>query len=163
MKDAFAIDILVSALCKHFEAIREEGMHEVSSMNPRLRIESCGFQWEEDASVAGGRVAAGVLIAPWVMSLIRIPAQATGWPAGRVCERQFGSGRFEFVAQSGGASGCFESSKLSSPMLGVETQAQARDTAQAVLARLRPGLEAEGPSLARRAFMWLRTPSGGMP
>jgi [NiFe] hydrogenase assembly HybE family chaperone len=129
-------------------------------LNPALQVEAVGFRW---ADVPGGgevAVAEGVLVTPWFMSLVRLPACPLphGNQVGRKFVRDFGRERFEFIAGHDEAIGYHETCALFSPMQGFDTQQRAIDTAQAVLALTRPApvdakAPAEKPAVpARRAF-----------
>ena len=126
-------------------------------LNPALSVEAVGFRWGDDEQT----VAEGVLITPWFMSLVRLPRAVEGH-GGRVARKAvhgFGSERFEFIGAHDPAVGYLETCALFSPMGGFATQAQARETAEASLALLRPApapvptpLPVAEPVPARRAF-----------
>jgi [NiFe] hydrogenase assembly HybE family chaperone len=82
--------------------------------------------------------------------------------------RDFGNERFEFIGAHDPALGYHETCALFSPMGGFATQAQARETAEASLALLRPAPEpapvpAAEPVPARRAFFTGRRGAPGAP
>ena len=66
-----ALDERVQHLMDFYRRVETERMQGLPLLNPALRVEAVGFRLaEEDASVAEG-----VLITPWFMSLLRLPAQ----------------------------------------------------------------------------------------
>jgi [NiFe] hydrogenase assembly HybE family chaperone len=160
----------VSALVAHFVRVQTERMAGVPLLNPALRVEAVGFEWAGGAEEGSEPVAEGVLITPWFMSLLRLPANNLphGNRVGRKTVRDFGSERFDFIGAHDVAIGYHETCALFSPMNGFTSQDQARDTALASLALVRPLPEAAGvapvavESLApRRAFFMARRPDAG--
>lgn len=147
----------VSALVQFYRLVQTERMQGVPILNPALSVEAVGFQWGDEEQT----VAEGVLITPWFMSLVRLPRAVEGH-GGRVARKAvhgFGSERFEFIGAHDPAVGYHETCALFSPMGGFATQAQARETAEASLALLRPApapvptpLPVAEPVPARRAF-----------
>ena len=152
----------VSALVQFYRLVQTERMQGVPILNPALSVEAVGFQWGDD----GQTVAEGVLITPWFMSLVRLPAALEGH-GGRVARKAvhgFGSERFEFIGAHDPAVGYHETCALFSPMGGFATQAQARETAEASLVLLRPAptpAPAAEPVPARRAFFTGRRAAPG--
>ena len=154
----------VSALVQFYRLVQTERMQGVPILNPALSVEAVGFQWGDDEQT----VAEGVLITPWFMSLVRLPLQAQPH-AGRVgCKtvRDFGCERFDFIGGHEWPLGYHETCALFSPMQGFAGQDQARETALASLALLRPAPPAEIPVAAaqpipaRRAFLLARRTGG---
>lgn len=142
----------VGALVAHFERVQAERMQGIPLLNPGLHVEAVGFAWgapDEEGEEGGGAVAEGVLITPWFMSLLRLPARTLphGNRVGCSFVRGFGSERFDFIGAHDPAIGYHETCALFSPMEGFNTQALARETALAGLALTRPE-----PVPARRAF-----------
>jgi [NiFe] hydrogenase assembly HybE family chaperone len=171
----------VAALVAHFERVQAERMGGIPLLNAALRVEAVGFAWNDDADPApplavnagGGapipppepdaaRVAEGVLITPWFMSLWRLPAEHLPYSGrgGRSVARDFGGESFDFMIAFDPAIGYHESCALFSPMHEFDSQERARDTALAVLAQLRltpkvPTSAARPEAVpARRAFLF---------
>lgn len=147
----------VWALVAHFERVQTERMQGIPLLNAALRVEAVDFAWattSEDASP----VAEGVLITPWFMSLVRLPARALphAHQVGRSFVRAFGSERFDFIGAHDPAIGYHETCALFSPMGAFDTQALARETAREALALTRPAPPAPTapvpPVPSRRAF-----------
>lgn len=127
----------VAALVAHFEQVQATRMVGVPLLNAALRVEAVGFQ--AAPAEAGFDGAEGVLITPWFMSLVRLPAQAQhhGQRVGRQQVRHFGAERFDFLGAHDPALGEHETCALFSPMDGFADQDQARETAVAALALIR--------------------------
>ena len=160
----------VSALVDFYRHVQAERMQGIPILNPALCVEAVGFQWAEGADEGSMPVAEGVLITPWFMSLVRLPAtvEEHGGRVARKAVRGFGSERFEFIGAHDPAVGFHEACALFSPMADFRDQAQARATAEAVLAELRPAPAPESapppstvaePLPARRAFLMARRPA----
>ena len=153
----------VSALVHFYRHVQTERMQGIPILNPALAVEAVGFEWGD----AEQTVAEGVLITPWFMSLVRLPAalEDHGGRVARKAVRAFGSERFEFIGAHDPAIGYHETCALFSPMGGFSSQAQAVDTALASLALLRPEPapgEEVAPVPARRAFFMARRPTPGV-
>lgn len=153
----------VAALEAAFRHIRATRMAGVPVLHPGIRVQAVAFEPE----VGAGDTLCGVLITPWFMSLVRLPAalEDHGGRVARKAVRAFGSERFEFIGAHDPAIGYHETCALFSPMGGFSSQAQAVDTALASLALLRPEpapLEEVAPVPARRAFFMARRPTPGV-
>ena len=148
----------VTALVNFYRRVESERMQGIPILNPALSVQALGFRLadEEDA------VAEGVLITPWFMSLVRLPLDVQDH-AGRVGRKRvlaFGNERFDFIGAHDPAVGFHEACALFSPMADFRDQDQARATAEAVLAELRPApAPAAQPLPARRAFLMARRPA----
>lgn len=148
-------------LVAHFNRVQRERMVGIPLLNPALQVEAVGFEWAAPPDGAPDPVAEGVLITPWFMSLLRLPARVL--PAGnqvtRSTVRPFGSERFDFIGAHDVDVGFHETCALFSPMFGFSHQAHARETALAALALTRPPPEgadaapARATHPARRAFL----------
>lgn len=165
------LDQRVSALVAHFVRVQTERMVGIPLLNPALCVEAVGFEWAEGEEGAE-RVAEGVLITPWFMSLLRLPSTKLphGNRVGRKAVRDFGSERFDFIGAHDPAIGYHETCALFSPMNGFTGQDLARETALASLALVRPVPEPDAvPPIAaeplppRRAFFMARRPDAGAP
>lgn len=153
----------VSALVHFYRFVQTERMQGVPILNPALSVEAVGFVWGD----AGQTVAEGVLITPWFMSLVRLPAvlEDHGGRVARKAVHGFGTERFEFIGAHDPRVGYHETCALFSPMGGFPSQARARETAEASLALLRPApvaTPAAEPVPARRAFFTGRRAAPGV-
>ncbi|MDR2838815.1 MAG: [NiFe]-hydrogenase assembly chaperone HybE [Azonexus sp.] len=150
----------LAALVAHFERVQVERMSGVPLLNAALFVEAIGFIWQEEKD---GLIAEGILITPWFMSLWRLPAQhlPLGDRVGQSVARHFGSESFDFMTAFDPAIGYHESCALFSPMHDFASQEDARNTALAALAQLRPVVvaspaassTASPPVPSRRAFL----------
>lgn len=146
----------VDALVDHFRRVQTERMQGIPLLHPALSVEAVGFRCAEGEP----DVVEGILITPWFMSLVRLPlaVEAHGHRVGRKRVLAFGNERFEFIGAHDPAVGFHESCALFSPMAGFDSQQLARETAEAVLAQLRPAPPGPPPVStesvpARRAFL----------
>ncbi|MEZ5646044.1 MAG: [NiFe]-hydrogenase assembly chaperone HybE [Burkholderiaceae bacterium] len=153
------LDGRVQQLVDCYRRVQAERMQDVPILNPVLKVEAVGFAWA-DLAGADGAVAEGVLVTPWFMSLVRLPAQvqAHGGRVARKAVRDFGSERFEFIGAHDACLGYHETCALFSPMGDFRSLLQARETAEASLAllRARPGDVARPAPVmvpSRRAFL----------
>jgi [NiFe] hydrogenase assembly HybE family chaperone len=164
------LDQRVSVLVAHFVRVQTERMVGIPLLNPVLRVEAVGFEWAVGVDEVATPVAEGVLITPWFMSLLRLPAVngPHGNRVGRKTVRDFGCERFDFIGAHDPAIGYHETCALFSPMSGFTGQDLARETALASLALVRHPPEADGvapvaaePLPPRRAFFMARRPDAG--
>jgi len=148
-----AAELRVCDLATHFREIGDTQMRDLPFYNANLEVEAWGFSSLDRDSLMG------VLITPWFMSLVRLPAQALphGGLVGRSFVRDFGSERFDFLGAHDPAIGYHETCALFSPMGGFATQALARETAREALALTRPAAAAPAappdPRQAMRAAL----------
>jgi len=158
----------VAALTDFYRQVERERMQGMALVNPALAVQALGFRWPDPdaAPTVVAQVAEGILITPWCMNLVRLPASAEP-AAGRVARRSchdFGVERFDFLGADGPGVGYHEMCALFSPMNGFCSQEQAVETARAVLALTHPpGTRArQAPSQpARRAFLLGRGSGAG--
>lgn len=142
-----------------FRAIHATRMRGLPFVNERLAVEAVGFRpWN-------GRWL-GVLVTPWFMSLVLLPADAPGarWQAlnkGASAAYAFPAGVFEFIGGHEDAIGEFQSCSLFSPMFEFADQATARLAAEVALAALFDGPErARAAPVSKRDFLSGRWASG---
>ena len=150
------LEARVQALVVLFRHVQATRMAGVPVLNAALQVEAVGF---EPALGEPGEAPAvvGVLLTPWFMNLVWLPLEpdtrADRVGQGRV--RAVGPTSFEFIGAHEPGLGAFEACSLASPMFEFPDQAQARATAWAVLAALRPA--APTVSNARRSFLFGRS------
>ena len=123
---AAALAERVRALQAFYRRVQVERMQGVALLNPALAVQALGFAWRAGATGAQA-VAEGVLITPWFMSLLRLPAQVQGHQ-GRVGLKQlhdFGNESFEFIGAHDPSLGFHEACALFSPMGDFSGQPQA--------------------------------------
>lgn len=167
MSMAAALGRRSRALEALFEDIARTRMAGLPVLNAALRVEAVGFLCCPSGPAADAEpTACGVLITPWFMNLVRLPLHEDGQPAavGRSREHAVGDMRFAFLAAFEPGFGAFETCSLFSPMFQFRAHAQARATAEAVLAALRvPAPTAAPPAErapARRFFLFGRSAAG---
>jgi [NiFe] hydrogenase assembly HybE family chaperone len=132
--------------------------------NPRLGVEATPL-----VPLADGHV--GVVVTPWFMSLVWLPARPEDVRArpGETHARAFASGLYDFVAAEHDTVGPYETCSLFSPMFEFAAAREARAVADAALAQILapepaapPAPPAAAPPMTRRAlFGALRREEGG--
>ena len=124
----------VTALQAHFDLVAER-MADLPVYNSHLVVETVGFR-----DFTGREL--GILITPWCMNLMLLPAEAdvwSGWDEQRVGEKQMialPSGQYEFIFGWAEAIGGYCSCSLFSPMFEFEAQDVAVETAHEVMKAL---------------------------
>lgn len=139
-----------------FRRIARQGMADLPLANPALRVEAVAFRQHAACWL-------GVLILPWAMNLLLLPAAHVAgpdsWPAKSAGEKHlwhFPSGDYEFTVAFAEGLGLYHLCSLFSPPAEFADQASARQTACAALAALmREGRHDTPPAHARRAFLGL--------
>lgn len=136
---------LLAAAPGRFEAVFREihaaRMKGVPFVNGALSVKAVGFRIHE------GRVV-GVLVTPWFMNIILLPAPGEDWSGlatGTREEVEFPSGTYEFLSAERPETGPYKACSLFSPMFDFSSMLQAVETAEAVIpALLDPANRAEG-------------------
>lgn len=151
----------VDLLAATFRDIARERMHGLPMVNPALQVEAIGFIVDEGVADEPP-VAAGVLLTPWFMSLLRLPLVRIDDRSGiGLCRRlAFGQEHFDFIGSHKPALGRFESCSLFSPVFEFADHEAARATAHAVLDALRTAPPASPVRPARRGFLFGRAAAG---
>lgn len=148
----------VQALVEAYTLIARTRMAGLPLLNPALTVEAVGFAPQPEAPDEPG--AFGVLVTPWFMNLVWLPLQrderASG--IGRTQTRVIGGQHLAFIGGHEAAVGAFGACSLFSPVFEFPSPADARATALAVLAQLRPVPDATQPQMpARRGFLFGRS------
>jgi [NiFe] hydrogenase assembly HybE family chaperone len=121
--------LLVADLVQAFRRVQAERMRDVPILNHDLEVEAVGFRaWN------GYRL--GVLITPWFMSLLLLPAENDPWTGLRIGETRtyaFPSGRYQFLLGAHDEIGRYLSCSLFSPVFEFSGQESAVATAKAVM------------------------------
>lgn len=123
------IDDPAPLLERAFEAVYRERMQEVPLCNHALRVEAMGFCRTDDGWM-------GMLITPWFMNLMLLPARGARWThmaLGAKRWHNFPSGAYELFGSEEPGVGEYHYFSLFSPMAGFATQDEARSVAQAAL------------------------------
>lgn len=135
-----------------FAAVAGGALRDMPLNNPALRVETVGFALWEDLWV-------GVLITPWAVNLMILPA---GSPEFRVLGGsrdqvwRFPSGEYRFHGRCLDSLGPYQTCSLFSPPAEFPDQGSARAVALKIMAALfRPEAVPEPPpaALSRRAFL----------
>lgn len=115
-----------------FVRIAATRMRDMPLCNLALSVEAYGFRaWRNDA--------VGILITPWCMNLICLPAPDSPWQAascGSAHSLPLPSGDYDFLGAEEASVGAYLSSSLFSPMFEFVDMAQAKAVAEAVLAEV---------------------------
>lgn len=115
-----------------FREIWHAKMRDVPLANPLLRIEAVGFRHHEDRPL-------GILVTPWCMNLVLLPAEGEDWSALRPGAKEtlaFPSGDYEFLHNRREMTGGYKACALFSAMGDFRSHAQAVEIADAVMAAL---------------------------
>ncbi len=122
----------VAALVAEFREIHASRMRDVPFTNKALHVEAVGFRLWEGHGL-------GVLITPWMMSLVLLPGPEDDWDGhatGESSVMRFPSGEYEFIHACRPALGAYKSCSLFSPMGEFAAQLQAKEVARAVMVEL---------------------------
>ncbi|MDI4666004.1 [NiFe]-hydrogenase assembly chaperone HybE [Xanthobacter autotrophicus] len=115
-----------------FREIHSAKMKGVPFVNESLGVKAVGFRAHE------GRVL-GVLVTPWFMNLVLLPAATDDWSGLKTGDKEliaFPSGTYEFLAADRPETGPYKACSLFSPMFDFSSMLQAVETAAAVLPAL---------------------------
>lgn len=120
---------VVARLVDTFREIHREKMRDVPFCNPALAVEAVGIRlWQ-------GRTL-GVLVAPWFMNLVLLPALGEDWSGLATGAKElldFPSGTYEFIHTVRRGVGGYKTCSLFSPMADFTSQQHATDVARAVM------------------------------
>jgi len=152
----------VDALCETFRGAARR-MRDLPIFNAALDVEAVGFRaWEGNLC--------GVMITPWFMSIVLMPANRGAWndrqPGDKILWR-LPSGRYEFIVGGGETAGPYLSCSLFSPMFEFADQEAARTAAGAAVEALFQADDTEGEDrgrdrgVGRRAFLSVVAAPGG--
>ncbi|WP_068114254.1 [NiFe]-hydrogenase assembly chaperone HybE [Tropicimonas marinistellae] len=120
------------ALVADFTEIWNGKMRDVPLVNRTLRVEAVGFILHEGRPL-------GVLISPWFMNLVMLPADGEDWSDLRAGDTEvigFPSGDYEFLHNTRETVGGYKACSLVSPMGEYTSQVQAVEVASAIMTAL---------------------------
>ncbi len=126
------MDDQVARLVSDFEDVWHSKMRDVPLSNRALHVEAVGFRLHEGRPL-------GVLVAPWFMNLVMLPAEGEDWSAlvsGAKEDIGFPSGDYEFLHNVRPMVGGYKACSLFSPMNDFSSQLQAVEVARAVMLAL---------------------------
>ncbi len=132
MREAEVLAEKTKALVTDFTEVWHAKMRDVPMVNKLLHVQAVGW------GIHQGRPL-GVLISPWFMNLIQLPAEGEDWSdllAGTKEVIGFPSGEYEFIHNIREMTGGYKACSLFSPMGEFKTQQQAVDVAEAVMQAL---------------------------
>jgi len=151
--DTPCVENPAETVCQVFERIDRERMHDVPLCNRALEVEAVGFRHWEGLWL-------GVVITPWAMNLMLLPAGNEAFAplrVGQEHEWELPSGIYPFMGNAEPGLGEYHYCSLFSPMDDFIDQAVAREVAQAAMDALLVIPEPERPQapapLDRRAFL----------
>lgn len=125
-------EMMAANVAAAFDHIHREQMAGLPLLNPALEVAAIGFQaWQ-------GRTL-GMLVTPWMMSLLLFPGEGEDWAGMALGDRQmhgFPGGVFRFLANRVEGLGTFQMHSVHSPMRGFPDQAAALAEAAAFLERV---------------------------
>ncbi|ESQ85286.1 hypothetical protein AEAC466_06115 [Asticcacaulis sp. AC466] len=120
------------ALAAAFREVYLNKMRDTPMSNASLSVEAVGFR-------PFGQRVLGVLVAPWCMNLIVMPAPDEDWRTMHIGDKRilsFPSGDYEFVFNDRSTTGPYLACSLFSPMTEFPNQLHATDVARAILISL---------------------------
>ena len=123
---------MVDRLVAGYQRVGQERMHGLPICNAALQVEAVGFR-------PHGRCLCGVLITPWFMNLVLLPAEGEQWCAvtfGDSVVWQFNAGEYEFTPAVLEDVGIHLSTPLFSTVQDFPDQETARQVANEVLRQL---------------------------
>ncbi|MDH3364135.1 MAG: [NiFe]-hydrogenase assembly chaperone HybE [Gammaproteobacteria bacterium] len=121
----------VTELVRHFENIYVEHMRDLPIVNPRVKVEAVGFQDFDGHEL-------GVLITPWFMNLVLLPA-GDEWhdsAQGDTSTIDFPSGSIEFTLSRDELLGTYLTAMLFRSVSDLPDQSAARAVAEQVMKEL---------------------------
>jgi [NiFe] hydrogenase assembly HybE family chaperone len=132
MAETARLDALSAKLVAEFREIWHAKMRDLPMVNKLLSVEAVGFRMVDGRHL-------GVLISPWFMNLIQLPAEDEEWSnlvPGAKELIAFPSGEYEFIHNTRDLIGGYKACSLFSPMGDFSTQMQAQEVARAVMVAL---------------------------
>lgn len=132
MAETARLDALSAKLVAEFREIWHAKMRDLPMVNKLLSVEAVGFRMVDGRPL-------GVLISPWFMNLIQLPAEDEEWSnlvPGAKELIAFPSGEYEFIHNTRDMIGGYKACSLFSPMGDFSTQMQAQEVARAVMVAL---------------------------
>ena len=132
VRQAAALARRTDALVADFTEVWHGKMRDVPMVNRTLHVQATGFTMHDGRPL-------GVLISPWFMNLILLPADDEDWSALVPGAREviaFPSGEYEFIHNARETVGGYKACSLFSPMADFSSQQQAVEVAGAVMAAL---------------------------
>lgn len=130
--EAAQLEDITARLVADFREIWHSKMRDVPMVNKLLTVEAVGFEYVDGRPL-------GVLISPWFMNLVQLPAEGEDWSdlvSGAKELIGFPSGEYEFIHNTREQIGGYKACSLFSPMGEFKSQMQAQEVASAVMVAL---------------------------
>ncbi|CAC9437403.1 Rubredoxin [uncultured Gammaproteobacteria bacterium] len=127
----------VKRLKSHYQYVHTHKMNGIPILNNRLEVETVGFvNWGEENGEFASEV--GILITPWFMNIVLLPKTTMQQKTrvGKTVDILFPDGEYSFLTQLDNDFGVYLTCSLFSPMFDFNTQVQAIETAEAIMAQL---------------------------
>lgn len=112
-----------------FEKIHQESMQGMPLLNSSIKVETLGFQYYQDRVI-------GIVITPWLMNIILLPAEDEDWSGLTLGHKQshtFPSKTLKFLVNDIDGIGFCQTHSLFSPMNKFSSHEHAVSTAQVFL------------------------------
>ncbi len=109
-----------------FQRIHLENMRGIPILNPQIGVQALGFQYWQDRAL-------GVIITPWMMNLVMLPAQGEDWSQMELGHKQpheFPSRSYKFMINDIEGIGPCQTYSMCSPMRDFSSHQQALQVAQ---------------------------------
>ncbi|SPF79385.1 [NiFe]-hydrogenase assembly chaperone HybE [Pseudoprimorskyibacter insulae] len=132
LREAAFLNEKTKALVSDFTEVWHAKMRDVPMVNKVLHVQATGWRMHEGRPL-------GVLISPWFMNLVLLPAEGEDWSGLTATAKEvigFPSGEYEFIHNVREMTGGYKACSLFSPMGEFKSQQQAVDVANAVMTAL---------------------------
>lgn len=136
MQDLKSLERRIEAV---FQRIEQEQMQDIPLLNPALQVQTIGFQPYQDRTI-------GILITPWMMNLMLLPAEDEDWSdlqLGDKLHHRFPANEFRFMVNQIDGIGICQTHSLHSPMHEFMNQEHAVAAAEGFMQTLM--VEVENP------------------
>jgi [NiFe] hydrogenase assembly HybE family chaperone len=131
------LEALTQQIESAFKRIEQEQMQGIPLLNPALRVQAIGFQSYEDRAI-------GIVITPWMMNLILLPAQSDDWSDLKPGDKQhhrLPANEFRFMVNEIEGIGVCQTHSLYSPMNEFFNQDHAQAAAESFMQTLMVAVE----------------------
>ncbi len=129
------VALLRQQVCARYQQIEQQRMAGLPLLNPALAVACCGFELQLTLQ----QRPLGILITPWCMNLMLLPAAGEcwdHWPVGAKQMIDLPSGYYEIIHGDDVILGRYAACSLFSPMFEFADQAAVLTTAESILTAL---------------------------
>ncbi len=147
------VALLRQQICARYQQIEQQRMAGLPLLNPELAVACCGFE----PQLTLQQRPLGILITPWCMNLMLLPAAGECWNHWAVGARQMidlPSGYYEVIHGEDEVLGRYAACSLFSPMFEFADQTAALATGESILTAL---FEAEHQAPSERALAMIES------